>query len=123
MQERLVEGAFLPASVSEQYVSEIKKGLRAASKRRDEASGRLHLYINISAAIFGVSPFLSFPFFSDLPLFSIEHWRTISRLLQHLASPEWICHEGVLYFSHLLGNHSLFRKSTLPSLCPSLFPP
>jgi hypothetical protein len=66
MQERLVEGAFLPASVNEQYLSEIKKGLRAASKRLDEASGRLHLFINIGAAIFGVShPLILFLSFTD----------------------------------------------------------
>jgi hypothetical protein len=54
MQERLVEGAFLPSSVNEQYMSEVKKGVRAASKRLDDASGKLHLFIEIEAAIFGV---------------------------------------------------------------------
>lgn len=57
MQERLVEGAFLPSSVQEQYMSEIKKGIRAASKRLDDASGRLHLFIDVNAAIFGVGCF------------------------------------------------------------------
>jgi hypothetical protein len=55
MQERLVEGAFLPSTVNEQYLSEVKKGIRAASKRLDDASGKLHLFVDINAAIFAVS--------------------------------------------------------------------
>lgn len=57
MQERLVEGAFLPSTVHEQYMSEIKKGIRAASKRLDDSSGRLHLFIDINACIFGVGDY------------------------------------------------------------------
>lgn len=55
MQERLVEGAFLPSTISEQYISEQKKGIRVATKRLDESSGRLHLFVHIVTAILGVS--------------------------------------------------------------------
>lgn len=85
MQERLVEGAFLPSNIFEQYTSEQKKGIRVATKRLDESSGRLHLFVHIQHVMLGVRNFFktTFSFFLIFSFFkqNTENWRSISYLL------------------------------------------
>lgn len=71
MQERLVEGAFLPSTISEQYMSEQKKGIRVATKRLDESSGRLHLFVHVALAILGVIIYFNYYYILIIIIYNI----------------------------------------------------
>lgn len=54
MQERLIEGAFLPSTVAEQYVFDQKNGLRVASGI-EKTMEPIHLFVEMQMAMFKVS--------------------------------------------------------------------
>jgi len=55
MQHRLVEGAFLPSTVAEQYEAEQKLGIRAVSNKIEKIDEPLHLFMDMKMAIFKIS--------------------------------------------------------------------
>lgn len=53
MQKRLIQGSFIPATVSEQYHFEEQHNVRE-SKANDITTNQLHLYFNMEASILKV---------------------------------------------------------------------
>ena len=54
MQERLVEGAFLPSTVAEQYIFEAKNGIRVTSGF-EKSTESIHLFMEMHMAMFKVT--------------------------------------------------------------------
>lgn len=62
MQDRLIQGSFIPSNISEQYHFEEKNGLREVEVH-NFTSNQVHLFLDMAASKIRVSSYYYFPFF------------------------------------------------------------